>query len=286
MILAINNMISAVRDWQRIAGYSTRRIINQLGGTEIAVVEYKVKVSPDFGIHGRRMIFFSDLHVGSIALDAEEFRRTFEDISPEWIVFGGDLISYACYQDEAFEFLEKVVSASPNAAKIAILGNWDKRRVRWYPNSRWYEAYQKLGFHLLVNEKIKVNGINFYGVDEPRIGTPEFNDRLLEANEFNCVVSHSVDPIIDTMPHHDFKEKQLILCGHSHGGQLRIPFFGALLTSSKYWKLFEYGQYHSQRNNADLIMTSGIGTTRLPFRLFCAPEVVVIKFVPDENKLL
>lgn len=277
------NMLAGMYDWQRIAGYPGKRVLNKLGQKTISIVEYKVGVNPEFGIQGRTMIFFSDLHFGSIPLDVDVFCEVFSDISPDWIVFGGDLITYACFQNDAFNFMKQIANSCPDAEKIAVLGNWDKRRNRWYPNSRWTEAYHELGFHLLVNQKVNLKGINFYGLDEPRIGTPEFDDTLLEEKEFNCVISHSVDPIIDTLPKHEFKDRQLILCGHSHGGQVRMPFFGAILTSSKYWKLFEYGHYHSPVNNADLIMTSGIGTTRLPFRIFCDSEIVVIKFVPEDD---
>lgn len=272
-----------MRDWQRVSGYSNRNVAERSDRDPVSVVEYHVEVSPESGLPGKRIVFFSDLHFGSRSFDGEKFCRIFADLKADWIVFGGDLITYACYQDEAFKFIKAAVSLSPDAAKVAVLGNWDKRRISWYPNSKWHEAYKNLGFHLLVNENINLNRINFYGLDEPRIGTPEFDIDMLDKTGFNCVISHSVDPIIDTMSSNEVNPKQLILCGHSHGGQVRLPFFGAVITSSRYWKLFEYGHYHSPVKNADLIMTSGLGTTRMPFRFGCDPEIVVINLVMKEQ---
>jgi predicted MPP superfamily phosphohydrolase len=275
----INNIATSIRDWRRLAGYSNRNIINKLSGHPIAVIEYSLDISAEYSLKGKKILFFSDLHFGSGNFDVDEFRKMVTEISPDWILFGGDLITYACYQDEAFEFLKEIVCDVPDAAKIAVYGNWDRRRNRWYPNSRWADAYGEVGFQLLINERVIVDGINFYGMDEPRIGKPELNSALLSVDKFNCIISHSVDPVVDALGDVRGKGQSLFLCGHSHGGQIRMPFFGAVLTSTKYWKLFEYGHYHSQRKESDLIMTSGIGTTRLPFRIFCEPEVVVVRFV-------
>ena len=278
MKIYMNNFVAAVRDWQRISGYSNRKIVGKTGSYAISLVEHEVKVSLQYGLQGKKILFFSDLHFGSVNFDLEAFSTMVAEINPDWIVFGGDLITYACFQEEAFAFLKEIFKAVPGVAKVAVYGNWDRRRKFWYPSSRWIDAYNKVGVHLLINENIELGGINFYGMDEPRIGSPEFNDKLFVAEKLNCIISHSIDPVMDLMPKDQFKGKQLFLCGHSHGGQIRFPFFGAVFTSTKYWKLFEYGHYYLPKKDIDLIMTSGIGTTRLPVRFCCEPEVVIVKF--------
>lgn len=274
----LTNFLAVAKEWQCIAGYSKRKVLDKTGKQSVAVVEYDVEVPESFGLKEKRLLFFSDLHFGSVTLNPYAFRKVLHEIKPSWVVFGGDLITYACFQDEAFEFLEEVFEPFSDTAKVAVLGNWDRRRIRWYPNEKLLKAYRQIGFHLLVNERVELGGINFFGMDEPRIGSPYFNVKLLEEDKLNCIASHSVDPVVDAMPKNNFSGKQLFLCGHSHGGQIRLPFFGALITSTKYWKLFEYGHYHLPRKNIDLIASSGVGRTRLPFRLFCEPELVVINF--------
>jgi predicted MPP superfamily phosphohydrolase len=203
-------------------------------------------------------------------------------VNPDWIIFGGDLITYACFQEEAFSFMRNLFSDFPDRPKIAVYGNWDRRRNKWYPDSIWVEEYRKAGFSLLINDNMEFDSINFYGLDEPKLGTPQMKTEKLCKDKLNCIISHSVEPAIDTINEISGDFRRLYLCGHSHGGQIRIPAFGAIVTSTKYWKLFEYGHYQSSRHNSDLIMTSGIGTTRLPFRLFCDPEMVIIKFASSE----
>lgn len=281
---SISNFVTAARDWQRVAGYSDRKITDLSSKHPVALVEYDIAVPGKLQIEGKKLLFFSDLHFGSVELNPCLYRNILHDTKPSWVVFGGDLITYACTQKIAFQFLKEVFEPFEETSKVAVFGNWDRRRIRWYPSSKWVKAYRDIGFHLLVNEKIELEGINFYGMDEPRIGSPDFNVKLLVENKLNCIVSHSIDPVIDAMPDNDFSGTQLFLCGHSHGGQIRLPFFGALLTSTRYWKLFEYGHYYSRKKDVDLIMTSGIGKTRLPFRLFCQPELVIVNFKNKNGK--
>lgn len=274
----LSNYFAAAKDWQRIAGYNTRNVSDLCSNNSVAVVEYELELPTSLGLDGQNLLFFSDLHFGSVKLNPHSFRKVLEEKKPSWAVFGGDLITYACFQEGAFDFLKKIFEPFPEIAKIAVLGNWDQRRIRWYPNEKLSRAYRNIGFHLLVNTKIELKGINFVGMDEPRIGSPDFNVKLISEDKLNCIVSHSVDPVIDSMLKDNFKGKQLFLCGHSHGGQIRLPFFGAVLTSTKYWKLFEYGHYFLPNKDVDLIVSSGVGKTRLPFRLFCQPEFVIINF--------
>jgi predicted MPP superfamily phosphohydrolase len=134
---------------------------------------------------------------------------------------------------------------------------------------------------LLVNESSSLGGITFHGLDEPRIGHPEMS-RLIHPHpftgSFHCLVSHSVEPVVAAFP--ESFPFQLSLCGHSHGGQIRIPGFGALLTSCRHWKRFEYGLYQHRACPSSMIVTAGIGCSRIPFRLFCQPEVVLVRFSP------
>jgi predicted MPP superfamily phosphohydrolase len=273
----IRHIFSTAGQWNRIAGYSDRKIIDS-SYQYLTFVEYTINTSKFHDLKNKTLLFFSDLHYGSAKVDISKIKKILLNVNPDWIVFGGDLITYACYQEDAFSFLKEVFADFSNTPKIAVYGNWDRRRNKWYPDSIWIDEYKKAGFNLIINDNIQFDSINFYGLDEPKLGSPMLKTEKLCKDKLNCIISHSVEPVIDSI--HDIQNSynKIYLCGHSHGGQIRIPVFGAMVTSTKYWKLFEYGHYHSQIHDANLIMTSGIGTTRLPFRLFCDPEVVIIKF--------
>ena len=284
----MKNIINTFRNWQHLSGYSNRVIINP-NSKHLSIIEYTIDIYDFPELNNKKIMFFSDLHFGSQKINIKDCQDIVNKISPDWIAFGGDLITYACFQEDAFTFLNDVFSEYKHIPKIAVFGNWDRRRNKWYPDSKWYDAFNTVGFKLLVNENIEFPDINFYGIDDPRLGNPQIKKDYLSINKFNCIISHNVDTVIDTLNEIPNDFQRLYLCGHSHGGQIRLPFFGALVTSTKYWKLFEYGHYFQQQNKINLILTSGIGTTRLPFRIFCDPEIVVIKFtkpIKSQDKLI
>ena len=68
----------------------------------------------------------------------------------------------------------------------------------------------------------------------------------------------------------------LTLAGHTHGGQIRLPFIGALIIPSEYGEKYAKGLI--KENNKTMIVTKGIGTSILPLRFNCPPEIVVIEF--------
>ena len=70
----------------------------------------------------------------------------------------------------------------------------------------------------------------------------------------------------------------LILCGRTHGGQFRVPGFGAVITSSRFGKRFEYGAYRHSTKGAEMFVTSGIGATWFHARFCCPPEVLWVNF--------
>ena len=279
--------LSAILRWRHLSGYRNRKVINDSLDLSLPfpqVVEYTIPLSSSYGLTGKKLFFFSDLHYSDLTRTSEIYAELLAGVKPDWIVFGGDLITYSCHLDGAFEWLNNVFANFSDIPKVAVSGNWDRRRASWFPQHIWENKYSECGFHYLVNSEIILNGIRFYGMDEVRGGKPVIKSDLSEEQRLNCIVSHSIEPVVNfdntTFP----LRNNLILCGHSHGGQIRLPFFGALLTSTKYWKLFEYGHYQTKSGETDLIMTSGIGYSRLPLRLFCPPEVVLISFLDSMDK--
>ena len=276
----ISGWLSAIFSWRHLSGYRKRKVINHSLDFSLPspqVVEYTISLPSSFGLRGKTLFFFSDLHYSDLIQSADLYSELLTKVNPDWIVFGGDLITYSCHLAGAFEWLAQVCANFADIPKVAVPGNWDRRRARWFPQHIWEKKYSECGFHYLVNHEIILNGIRFYGMDEVRGGKP-----IMRSNSasqcFNCIVSHSIEPVVDFFSTNSLPDNNLILCGHSHGGQVRIPLFGALLTSTKYWKLFEYGRYQTRKGDTDLILTSGVGYSRFPLRLFCPPEVVVIRF--------
>ena len=74
----------------------------------------------------------------------------------------------------------------------------------------------------------------------------------------------------------------LIICGHYHGGFVRIPFLGGVISPQlKLFPKYSGGKYNV--NNTDVIVSRGLGSHTLPFRIFNTPELIVVKFNKEER---
>ena len=260
--------------WNKISGYDSRKIIGEIAGG-IKVTEYSI---PSNGAPGgensqnTKILFFSDLHYDS-SLFENGTSDAINALEPDFIVFGGDLITFSCHYSSAFKFMQ---SLKAKIAKISVLGNWDYRKNRKIIHfNQFAHDYSNAGFKLLSNDILHFANISF---TDPAYILKAGNDSIIDTeHSFTIVVSHIADRILDRLPEDILPYAQLILSGHTHGGQIRLPFFGALKTSSKYWKFFEYGHYFNRKYGTSMIVTSGIGTNWIPIRCFCDPEVVMIK---------
>ena len=235
---------------------------------------------------GCRILFFSDTHfrfdrirnTGSISPLKEwsgtgeigkALLRSVEEVAPDVLIFGGDLVSHTTLYPAAFEIL----SGMKAPLKLAVLGNWERKTRKWLPSNAIERGYKNAGFQLLINRSLNFRGIQFSGVEDFRFGFPEIPEADPEA-KFRCLISHNPDIIGKCSPE-KLAGYQLALCGHTHGGQIRIPCFGAIRTSSVYWKRFEYGLCTCPGKPV-VSVSSGIGATYIMKRFRCPPEMTLI----------
>ncbi|OKL44615.1 metallophosphoesterase [Pseudovibrio exalbescens] len=87
------------------------------------------------------------------------------------------------------------------------------------------------------------------------------------------LLAHEPD-IFDEVP----ERIGLILSGHTHGGQIRLPFWGAIMVPSRFGRRFAKGVF--EKGSVKMIVTAGLGCSRLPIRFNCPPEVLLIDLVP------
>lgn len=239
---------------------------------------------------GRTLLFFSDTHIrtagirgffpfirqtGGTGWLTKAFHELFEAIpEPDCIAFGGDLAGEASWIGRSLEFLRTLPSAP---RKFAVCGNWELRR-RWLPAERWRGIFADAGFQLLTGECAEACGIQFFGLDDAKEGDGLSREAAIPRSENVCVLSHNPDAAAAMLPTDKLKEAPLILCGHTHGGQFRVPRFGAIVTSSRFGKHFEYGAYRHSSTGAVMYVTAGIGATWFHARICCPPEVLLVNF--------
>jgi uncharacterized protein len=223
---------------------------------------------------GVKIVQFSDTHIG-FQLQLEDLKNiisTINSYSPELVFFTGDLMDEPNkypHQQELVPILSKLKAPM---GKYAVYGNHDHGG---YGSEIYQEMIEQSGFTLLRNANSSVSLLNkeeifIAGIDEPMLGTPDFQTTFqgIPENVYTILLSHAPDlaDTADTFPVH------FQMSGHSHGGQVQIPLMGALVTPPFAEKYTE-GTY--QLNKVTLHVNRGLGTTRLPYRFLSRPEITL-----------
>lgn len=263
-----------IPSWEKVSGYSGRNLVHN--GKYLEVVKYSIP-APDIGLTGKKIVFFSDLHwTGGTNREKRILREAATFITafrPDIIISGGDLISYTSRIKSGIDVLKSLPAAE---TRLAVTGNWERYK-KWIPALRWKEYYAEGGYNLLINQMYSADPFCFYGIDDIKSGNPEMNADF--SGKYNVLLAHSPDTAVFAGRGDVLKKINLILCGHTHAGQIRLPVIGALATSSRYRRKFDYGLFTHSKAGTRMIVSSGIGMSCVPFRLFCRPEIVFIEFV-------
>lgn len=223
---------------------------------------------------GLRLVFLSDIHYGSL-FPEERVRRLAERVnalSPDVILLGGD---YGEDSDGAIRFFELHPGFRAKYCVAAVMGNHD----RTLPESnlqRLMAAMAAEGVIPLVNDvwTLEKDGrrVAFAGVDDYYNGHPALERvaALSRGADFTVFIPHEPDilPAVYDLPEGPFY--QLVLCGHTHGGQ--VTLFGHSLHSSSDLKdRYRSGWYHEK--GTDILVSNGVGTSMLPVRLGARPQI-------------
>ena len=214
---------------------------------------------------GYRVAFLTDLHIAGFMR-----RRFFDEVvaqalrlDPDIVILGGDLVSFARDIPLMAEVLGQLRAKD---GVFAVLGNHDI----WADAAEIERRLTERGVQYLTNRSVMLTRgtqtLPLAGVDEVYRGTPDV-ERALSGIQGPCIaVSHHPD-IIDDL---DGRRIDLLLCGHTHGGQIRFPFFGAVVVPSHHEAEFAAG-FHRVRNVL-MYVSRGIGSIP-PLRILCRPEV-------------
>ncbi|MFC7440016.1 metallophosphoesterase [Laceyella putida] len=226
---------------------------------------------------GIRIVQISDIHLGHyFDLDRlETVIRQIQTFQPDLLCFTGDLIDRHLSQVEAKEVARLFRRLAPPLGKFATLGNHDY----WGDVALVKEALTHGGFHVLVNQVHPLTRgkgtLYVSGLDDLLNGQPDLAAVLSQlpstTEVYHLCLAHEPDMAV---LHHS-APIDLQLSGHSHGGQIRLPFLGALAIPEG-GKRYPAGLY-SLNERFTLYTNRGLGTTILPFRFLCRPEITVLE---------
>ena len=218
-------------------------------------------------INGLRIVFASDFHIGK--RDRHRLKRIVKkinELNPDLVLTGGDFIKG--HNGKTTMQIEEQIKELKNikAPIITVLGNHDS----WYDKYRVKKALEKIGVTVLHNTNTKFKNIYIAGVEDTQTSIPNVDAALENTESPRILLTHSPDIYYDVK-----EDVDLILAGHVHGGQVRVPIIGALICPSKFGTKFSKGDYKETQNR--MIVTSGLGTSILTVRFNNIPEIAVLE---------
>ena len=260
------------------------------GNTALELNTYTIASSrlPE-NFEGYRIAHVSDLHNAQMGEDNEKLLTMLREAAPDIIAITGDLIDSSNTNVEiSLRFVQEAMKIAPC---YYVTGN----------HEAWKSEYDELqigmvsaGVIILEDDQTEINiegdvitliGINDssfqtdYLVDDSLVTT---NDRLAklhtDRNGFTILLSHRPE-LFRTYVDNDI---DLVLSGHAHGGQFRLPFVGGIVAPNQ--GLFpEYDAGIYTDGNTNMMVSRGIGNSVLPFRVNNRPEVILIELTYNTN---
>lgn len=233
-----------------------------------------------------RIVFLTDLHVGCPSVTLDRTAALVEQanaLSPDVILLGGDYVVQGVVGGRfvAPEDTANVLGAlrAPRGV-FTVLGNHDW----WLDGWRVRKAFEAAGIPVLENEAVVLaEGPKMWlaGLADEQTRKPDAAATLAGVPEDEPVVVLAHNPAtFATVP-----DRALVtLCGHTHGGQVSLPFYGPLVNATKSPLRWTYGHIVEGRRN--MIVSAGIGTSVLPIRFNMPPEITVVDLLPAAAEAL
>jgi len=231
------------------------------------------------GLSGMKVLLLTDVHAGPfLRIGAvEEAVAKLQALAPDLVLHGGDLATSRL--DDVDGVLEAMAPLRGSLGTFAVLGNHDHYVGDAPGLVRKMEA---CGIHVLDNRAVVLERggarLVLAGVDDLIMGRPDLDAALATAGPRAAdapvvLLSHNPDVFFEAAA----RGVPLVLSGHTHGGQVRLPGLPVLVRQSRY--RLDEGRYVSASRGAEIVVSRGFGTTGLPLRLFCPPEAVLLQLV-------
>ena len=234
---------------------------------------------------GYRIVQISDLHNAKFGKNNQKLVDRIRECEPDIIVLTGDLVdSNHTNVDRAVQFVDEIVKICP---VYYVTGNHEY----WLEKSEYDELMDGLigaGVVILDDQVVEISRgdakFRLVGLDDKSLADGTLRTLLnnaqnvahedSEKKEFTVVLAHEPQ----YLDRYAGTGVDLVLSGHAHGGQFRLPFVGGIVAPDQGF-LPEYtaGEYYM--NGTEMIVSRGLGNSVIPVRLFNYPEIVCVELV-------
>ena len=225
-----------------------------------------------------RVILMSDIHVGGPDMPPERLSRIVAQanaLRPDVVLIAGDLVTEKRLATRLYSMAEAIAPLAglkPRIGTFAVLGNHD----HWADPAGARIALRRARIALLENDAAQAGPLAVGGLDDAFTGRDDVERTLAALRRLPGVpilLSHSPDPFPRVPP-----DIRLMAAGHTHCGQVRVPIYGALSTMSDYGDRYACGRIDEAGKT--LIVSAGLGTSGIWFRLGAVPDLWVIELRP------
>jgi predicted MPP superfamily phosphohydrolase len=201
----------------------------------------------------------------------------------DFIVLLGDYLEGRRLGEEELMSVRVLKELKAEQGVFAVAGNHDYDKHAPFEEGR-QEIIEGLmaelapEVHFLMNQEVEfdIRGreLRLVGLDDFWGGKQDASLALKRKSGLSLVATHNPDSVDNLTTMRD----SLLVCGHTHGGQIRLPFLGQLIRQpdTKYGRKYGYG-FFELVGNSRLLVTCGLGALGTRARLFCRPEIVVLE---------
>lgn len=273
MLFALSAAVLTLAGWVAVRG---RREAQRLHLTR---VEVPVPHLPE-ALDGIEIIHLSDLHLTGYGPYEQDLLRALRPLPARVVVITGDFLGGP---GGAQALIPLLMEIGRDRIMLGVLGNHDYRPP--VNTAALARDLARAGVRLLVNDAAVVvergHRLRFVGVDDPHTGRADVEKAMAalppplgDQPEPVVVLAHSPD----VFPDAERAGADLILAGHTHGGQVCLPGGFPLLTNTRrVGRRFARGLVDV--GETPMFVTRGIGTSAVRLRLFCPPEIAVVRLV-------
>ncbi|MDE3105879.1 MAG: metallophosphoesterase [Acidobacteriota bacterium] len=248
---------------------------------ELDVVRRTIQIPslPD-AFHGYRIVQISDIHLDEFTEPSflQHTVHRINELQPDVVLITGDFVTQGAFtfvsaRHAAYRAAE-ILAGLQAPERYAVLGNHDVT----VGSAMVTDALTASGTPVLTNRYIPLERrggrVWLAGIDDPNTSHPNLDLALpARPNAPILLMSHGPDFTDTILQHPRGKYVDLVLAGHSHGGQVDLPFLGPLVLPPG-GKLYPHGYYRFGRTQ--LYVNRGLGTVGVPFRFNCPPEITVL----------
>lgn len=223
------------------------------------------------------IVQISDLHEKSFGSENSGLLEAVRSAKPDMIAVTGDMIFNSYTASPNLSYIEELAKGCAEIAPtFFVTGNHDR-----YHSQAVKKAFSQNGVTVLSGETIPViiggNRLIIGGIDDPDIDADSLERIDFPAGKDFCLLlAHRPG----AFEQYAAAGAELVLCGHTHGGQIRLPWTKAIFYSDGgFFPEYSDGLY--MLDGSSMVISMGLGSSVIPFRLFALPEVTVVHLLPE-----